>query len=135
MDYTKVTMMEYQEKKRAIFESLGAIDDLCVGIKCNDCPFSFGDDCIVDKGNEYNKTLEVIKAVMDYEIPIDWSKVEVDTPILVRNYDREVWYKRYFAKYKNNTVYAFNQGATSWTAEGGVCKWVFAKLANTESEV
>lgn len=129
MDYTKVTMMEYQKKKRAIFESLGAIDDLCVGIKCNDCPFSFGDDCIVDKGNEYNKTLKAIKEVMDYEIPTDWTKIDVDTPILV-SIDGNKWHKRYFAKYDDDIIYAFNDGRTSWTAlPQDYIDWKYVKLA------
>lgn len=137
MDYSKVTMMEYQEKKRKIFESLGAIDDLCIGIKCNDCPFSFGDDCIVDKGNEYNRTLEAIKAVMDYEIPIDWRKVEVDTLILVKSHKEGDWVKRYFAKYEDEMVFAFGDGRTSQTANGDndILNWRYSKLVNTEGEV
>ena len=34
------------------------------------------------------------------EPEVDWSKVEVDTPILVRNTDNEEWNKRYFARYE-----------------------------------
>ena len=32
---------------------------------------------------------------------VDWSKVAVDTPILVSN-NGKYWYRRYFAKYKTN---------------------------------
>lgn len=42
MDYTKVTMMEYQAKKRAIFESLGILKGDCESANpsaCDKCPF------------------------------------------------------------------------------------------------
>ena len=35
---------------------------------------------------------------------VDWTKVKVDTPILVKSCEGETWKKRYFAKYKNGTV-------------------------------
>jgi len=38
---------------------------------------------------------------------VDWSKVEVDTPIFVRNSIEEVWKCRYFAMYENGEVYAW----------------------------
>ena len=70
------------------------------------------------------------------EPEIDWYKVAVDTPILVRDFENEVWKKRHFAKYENGNIYAWgngkvcagNNGNTSWT---GTCttSWEFAKLA------
>ena len=66
------------------------------------------------------------------EHEVDWSKVKVDTPILVRDYETDSWKKRYFAKYKNGTVYAFSFGPTSWTSDS--CSWNFAKLAE-ETEI
>lgn len=62
---------------------------------------------------------------------IDWSKVEVDTPILVSDIDREGWCKRYFAFLKDGKVAAWTGGATSWSADGDrdVVKWEYAKLA------
>ena len=45
---------------------------------------------------------------------IDWSKVDVDTKILVSN-DGDVWYHAHFAKFENNTIYTFTDGATSFT--------------------
>lgn len=74
----------------------------------------------------------------DYKEPeIDWSKVEVDTPILVRRGDNEVWNKRYFAWYGNDGyIYAWNNGCTSWTAydNSDVTEWEHAKLAKSEDE-
>ena len=62
---------------------------------------------------------------------VDWNKVPVDTPILV-SFDGCNWVKKYFAKVQNNTVYAFDNGATSWSVsnvEYCVTPWIYAKLA------
>ena len=47
------------------------------------------------------------------EPEIDWSKVEVDTPILVRQGKNGEWLERHFAKYENGDVYAWVDGQTS----------------------
>lgn len=69
--------------------------------------------------------------VAEYLGIVDWSKVAVDTPILV-SFDGCNWVKKYFAKVQNNTVYAFDNGATSWSVsnvEYCVTPWIYAKLA------
>ena len=70
------------------------------------------------------------------EPPVDWSKVAVDTPILVRNSEEEVWEKRHFAKYENGIVYAWSAGSTSWSARmsNDITDWKFAKLAESEEK-
>ena len=76
----------------------------------------------------------------DYEEPkepeTDWSKVEVDTPILVRDFEGEEWKRRYFAKYEDGIVYVWNLGRTSWSAtnDKDVSAWPYAKLAESEEE-
>lgn len=62
---------------------------------------------------------------------VDWSKVAVDTPILVKNHDGERWEKRYFAFLEDGKVNAWMCGTTSWTAciAGGATDWKYAKLA------
>ena len=70
----------------------------------------------------------------EYKEPeTDWSKVEVDTPILVRNDESDKWFNRYFAKYEGGVVYAWKSGRTSWT-EDCMIEWAHAKLAETEGE-
>lgn len=64
----------------------------------------------------------------------DWSKVKVDTPVLVRDNENNEWQRFYFAKYKNGLVYTWVAGATSWTAKGNMYKWRFAKLAESEDK-
>ena len=61
---------------------------------------------------------------------IDWSKVSVDTPILV-SLDDKLWLCRYFADFKNGIVYTWSNGATSWSVPRREHKdaWSFAKLA------
>lgn len=62
---------------------------------------------------------------------VDWSKVAVDTPIFVKDYKCDAWKKRYFAFYKDETVYAWANGATTWSAENdrNIIPWAYAKLA------
>ena len=45
--------------------------------------------------------------IAEYLGIVNWSKVAVDTPILV-SFDGCNWVKKYFAKVQNNTVYAFD---------------------------
>ena len=87
--------------------------------------------------------LQMIWLLEEYEEPkepkVDWSKVEVDTPILVRQGKNGTWLERHFAKYENGDVYAWVDGQTSWTGADKI-KWKYAKLAedaeeNKESEV
>jgi hypothetical protein len=63
---------------------------------------------------------------------VDWSKVAVDTPILVRGSEGSNWEKRYFAKVQNGIICAWNRGATSWSVSNDeycFSAWKYAKLA------
>ena len=69
----------------------------------------------------------------EYEEPeVDWSKVEVDTPIVVRNFETGNWYKRYFAKFEDGKVYAWLDGRTSWNSDDETHGWKHAKLSEQE---
>lgn len=79
--------------------------------------------------------LQTIWLMEDYEEPeVDWNKVKVDTPILVRNAEDEPWLRRYFAKYENGRIYAWSVGRTSWTANtvAHTTSYAYAKLAEDE---
>lgn len=66
------------------------------------------------------------------EITVDWSKLPVDTRILVSR-DGVTWYKRYFAGYKDGKVYAYHDGCTSWsTISNNPISWGYAKLVEVE---
>ena len=68
------------------------------------------------------------------EPPVDWSKVAVDTPILVKNSYNACFIRRHFAKYENGKIYAWCGGLTSWSLAGSsaVNAWEEAKLAESE---
>lgn len=108
-------------------ETLRPVD--CTKIRCRECKFEMnGIPCGSLRKQWCNA--EYI------EPPVDWSKVPVDTLILVRNSENEPWRHRYFAKYENNRVYAWCGGATSWSAENNYASttdWDYGKLAE-ESE-
>ena len=69
--------------------------------------------------------------IAEYLGIVDWSKVKVDTPILVKQCEQDEWEKRHFAYFKDERVYAWLCGATSWSAdyEGDTTDWNLAKLA------
>ena len=46
---------------------------------------------------------------------VDWSKVAVDTPIIVNELP-SVELRRYFKEYKDGKVYYFSGGRTSWSS-------------------
>ena len=60
------------------------------------------------------------------EPKVDWSKVPVDTPVLV-SVNGVDWWNRYFASFDGNFVFAWDDGATSWTT-CRVTKWKYARL-------
>ena len=69
--------------------------------------------------------------IAEYLGIVDWSKVAVDTPILVKDDYDDKWEKAYFAKYEDEMVYAWNNGRTSFSArnEEDTFIWDRAKLA------
>ena len=80
------------------------------------------------------KMLQMLWLLEDYEeTETDWSKVEVDTPILVRYSEDGEWLRRHFAKYEDGIVYAWTDAYTSWTGDF-VTPWELAKLAESEEE-
>nr|DAZ69755.1 MAG TPA: hypothetical protein [Caudoviricetes sp.] len=94
----------------------------CNSLECRDCLFYT--ECCKGARKKWANSEYV-------EPPIDWSKVAVDTPILVRDNIFSKWVKRYFAKYENGIVYAWSNGTTSWS--GDRCTpWKLAKLPDKE---
>lgn len=97
----------------------------CDKLECKDCLFNVSDAMSCGEKRIKWANSEYV------ELSIDWSKVAVDTPILVRNNSFSKWGKRYFAKYENGIVYAWSNGTTSWS--GDRCtSWKLAKLLDKE---
>ena len=95
-----------------------------------------GKSC-VDTSCDVCNSLTILWLMEEYEEPkepeTDWSKVKVDTPILVRDFEGSDWLKRYFAKYEDGYVYAWGNGCTSWNADN-MYAWNYTKLAESEEE-
>lgn len=129
-DYSEVTFLEYQKKKLEVLNSLGRVGGKCNGVTCLNCPLDekkTGEYCIYI---EYLNPEKAIKIIMEYEPPVDWSKVPVDTKILV-SHDKEKWLRRYFAKFEDGKVFAWSYGQTSFTTDTHV-EWKYAKLYKEE---
>lgn len=114
--YDNVTMKEYMKKKKEMLDDLGRTNSVCGGINCKDCPLNLDSkyevSCSEMELVNPDKALEI---VMEYEPKVDWSKIEVDTKVLVRDRDDEEWERAYFAEYSNDKIYTFVNGKTSFT--------------------
>lgn len=67
---------------------------------------------------------------------IDWSKIPVDTPVLVEK-TLGVVVKRHFAKFENGRVCFFGGGRTSWSSESDGITYIapkYVKLAGGDDE-
>lgn len=98
----------------------------CSHTHCTDCLFEV--DCVTERKKWMNS---------EYVDPeVDWSKIPVDTPILVRDSEDEEWDKRYFAGFNGKKVCAWSDGATSWSADGenDYYEWKYAKIAEDEKQ-
>lgn len=103
----------------------------CRGLRCKDCDF-------YDRDNDCQFCVKEWCEAEYVEPPVDWSKVAVDTPILVRDKEDDKWLKLYFAKFENERVFTWCGGATSWSNSDNtfICKvnsWKYAKLAEGEN--
>ena len=93
-------------------------------------------DCdYYDTINSFNLHISEL-AEMNFEEVIDWSKVPVDTKVLVRDKKDEGWNKKYFAKYKDGRVYTWTWGKTCFDDDGNedIIDWEYAKLYNEGEE-
>lgn len=104
---------------------INGIPENCDNVTCSDCDLKF--DC--------NDMLRAWADSEYIEPSVDWSKVPIDTPILVRASTGDPWTHRYFAGLHDGCVCAWNGGTTSWSTwsqESGYSPWDYAKLAEGE---
>lgn len=74
------------------------------------------------------------------EPPTDWSKVPVDTLVLVRDNEDDEWVLRYFDRFEEESFRSmsghnyrvFADGATSVTGRDYVEHWKYCELAEEE---
>ena len=99
----------------------------CDNTHCINCDFRRPSEC-------HEKMLKWANS--EYVEPqVDWSKVPVDTPILVKDREDDAWTRRYFSRYANEKAFAWCDGATSWSTDDNedYC-WEYAKLAESEDQ-
>lgn len=87
----------------------------CKGLNCHNC-----------------NTIQLLWFNKEYKEPeekVDWTKVAVDTPVLVRDSDGSNWYKRHFAKYRDGQIFTYAYGGTSWSTNS-TTNWEQGKLAD-----
>ena len=104
----------------------------CRKTQCNECNFNGGTirDCEIKTRKWANS--EYVEPI---EPPVDWSRVPVDTPILVRDSELFAWSKEHFAKYEDETVYTWDYGKTSWsTYDGKMSSYKYAMLPESEDQ-
>lgn len=127
-------MTNYEKNKELL--DMYAVADVSWGVdadgkisechgNCGDCIFGLGELCA-------RRRLAWLQ--QEYKEPeVDWSKVEIDTPILVRNDKEGEWKKRHFADYIGGKVCTFNNNETSEDYYY-IISWKYAKLAEQEDE-
>lgn len=68
----------------------------------------------------------------EYKEPeVDWSRVPVDTLIRVKENKIDEWVLRYFAKYKDGKIYAWDYGCTSKTTDC-VAIWRYGEIVTED---
>ena len=93
----------------------------CSKWDCVNCLFYESNDCIKAREDWLDQP------ALDPEKDIDWSKVPVDTPVIVWNTDEE--YRRYFSGIKDGRFSAYADGRTSWSSiTGNIRHWNHCKL-------
>ena len=104
----------------------------CKGLACSICLF-FGE--YNENTSCYSNTLKwlVAEYVEPVEPEIDWSKVPIDTAVLI-SVDNKNWFNRYFAGVNEKgqpTVFCY--GATQWSnGYEEPCHFKYIKLAEVE---
>ena len=99
----------------------------CNTTKCEECKFR---DIINGCEGKFKAWMRE-----EYKEPeIDWTKVPVDTKILVRDYKDASWYKAHFASYKDGKPFAFPWGRSSWTTTPSMSPiaWSYTEIADPE---
>lgn len=121
-------MEKYKDTLTDILSGVIAVVDgepiLCKNASCRECLFT--NNC-----GKYEHKHEVIDWLnAEYQEPsVDWSKVPIDTPVLVSS-DGKIWYRRHFAGMRDGKPETYDLGTTSWSTEcQSTCAWKIVKLA------
>lgn len=130
-------MTNYENQKEKIDAILNSNDSIAIDIGTNEittCRSLACSRCLFcgDYNECYKNTIKWLLA--EYKEPeIDWSKVPIDTPVLI-SVDNKNWFNRYFAGVNEKgqpTVFCY--GATQWSnGYKEPCHFKYIKLAEVE---
>lgn len=126
---------KYKDKIDKIWNDgkvIGVTED-CKVTSCDE--ISSCNECIFNEECDLKSQKWLVSEYKDPAENVDWSKVPIDTPVLVREYETDKWIPRYFAGInEDGNVIAFDSGATSWSDDGEnlTVNWKQAKLANPD---
>ena len=104
----------------------------CCELRCEECLLSR-----YNNNPHYCNVNRIKWLVSEYVEPeVDWSKVPVDTPVLI-SLDNKNWVRRYFAgvNEEDGNPRVFINGATRWSNEGDITVdtyFRYIKLAEME---
>ena len=101
---------------------------VCAKEHCKDCLNCGANGRCKDKG----KTVILDWMNEEYIDPaerIDWSKIAIDTPILVRNDECNIWERGYFAGIGKDGIFVYPNGTTNFTQSSREDKPVVYKHA------
>lgn len=87
----------------------------CSELSCDECDFNGISKTSCDL--ERLAWLNLEWRDEEYKEKADWSKIPVDTRVLVSG-DGKVWLKRHFAGYEDGECYVWKVGQTSWSTKG-----------------
>ena len=121
-----VKAVVYRIDAKGYYPIRGYYDD-SHGVQCNVAWSSSG----------YNESAFIVSIrdiIAEWTEPHPTKSWLVDVKILVRNKEKDKWVKRYFSHFSVGSVYAFANGSTSYSSEGGVRAWKFAKLFDEDEK-
>lgn len=120
-------LVKEKENKSFVIEGLDGIWTVVSKVDL----IKWGFDLVNEEGESLTKKFVASNVLeMEFEEVINWSTVEIDTPIYVRNVEDMDWIPRHFAKYENCKVYAWLDGQTSHSVNDNteIFEWKYAKL-------
>ena len=120
-------LVKEKENKSFVIEGLDGIWTVVSKVDL----IKWGFDLVNEEGESLTKKFVASNILeMEFEEVINWSTVEIDTPIYVRNVEDMEWVPRHFAKYENCKVYAWLDGQTSHSVNDNteIFEWEYARL-------
>ena len=104
----------------------------CGDVRCDRCILNVVHNAEVKCGVAFEKWIN-----SEYtDFGIDWSRVPIDTPVLVRDDEEDRFERRYFrgTELHNHLFITYPDGKTSWSSNLLSENWKFCELAREEDK-